>query len=77
MMTTSVGYPAKRILRAAPSIIRSKSKPWFEEYGYRSWRSDKMSLKFDGPFVFDGEIFESRRDEQTVFSTPHNINFLN
>lgn len=77
MMTTSVGYPAKRILRAAPTILRAKSKPWFEEYGYRSWRADQMTLKFDGPFVFDGEIFESRRDEPTVFSARHNVNFLN
>ena len=77
MTTTSVEYPAKRILRAAPSVLRSKSKPWFEEYGYRSWRSNQMALRFDGPFVFDGEIFEARREEPTLFSTSHNVKFLN
>lgn len=77
MTTTSIEYPAKRILRAALPVLRSQSKPWFEEYGYRSWRSNQMALRFDGPFVFDGEIFEARRNEQTVFSTSHNAKFLN
>ena len=77
MATTSIEYPASRILRAAPTIVRSKSKPWFEEYGYRSWRSDQMVLKFRGSFVSDGEIYETGQGEETVLAASHNVNFLN
>jgi hypothetical protein len=76
MVTTTIDYPAKRLLSAAPAVLRAKSRPWFEEYGYRSWRSDQLVMRFDGPFVFDGEIFHSDRRFPTVLETSHNADFL-
>lgn len=77
MKTTTIDYPARRVLRAAPSVLRAKSRPWFEEYGYRSWRSDQLEMRFDGPFVFDGEFFHSEQRFPTVFATSENVDFLN
>jgi|GEM_PF-1688594 len=76
MATTTVDYPIRRILRAAPAILRGKGLSWFEDYGYRSWRSNQMMMQFDGPFVFDGEIFQADKKHPTVFETSHNVNFL-
>jgi hypothetical protein len=74
---TAVAHPARRILSAAPAAIRSKSKPWFEKEGYRSWRSDRIAARFEAPFVFDGELFEADRRDLTAFGTSHNVDFLN
>lgn len=77
MTTTMIDYPARKILSAAPWVLRAKSRPWFEEYGYRSWRSDRLEMRFDGPFVFDGEFFHSDRRFPTVFETSEKVDFLN
>lgn len=77
MATTTIDYPVRRMLRATPSVLRGKVKPWFEEYGYRSWRSDQMIMRLEGPYVFDGEMYEANRRHQTVFETSHNVDFLN
>ncbi len=77
MATTTIDYPIRRILRAAPAVLRGKRLPWFADNGYRSWRSDQMAMQFDGPFVFDGEIFQADKTRPTIFETSHNVNFLN
>lgn len=73
---TAVAHPARRILSAAPSALRGKSRPWFQSTGYRSWRTDRSVMRFEAPFVFDGEIFEASKNEDTVFGTSHNVDFL-
>lgn len=76
MAVTSIDFPAKRILRAAPAMIRAKSRSWFDEYGYRSWRSDQLMMKTDGPFVFDGEFFEPDTSAPTILETSNRAEFL-
>ncbi len=77
MTTTTVEYPIKKILRAAPSVLRGKSRPWFGEAGYHSWRSDQLTVRFDGPFIFDGELFHADHTKPTIFETTQKVNFLN
>ena len=77
MATTVIDHPVKRMLRAATGVVYGKRKPWFEEYGYHSWRSDQMATRIEGPFVFDGEIYEAERGQRTMFETSHNVDFLN
>lgn len=77
MAATSIDSPARRLFRAAPAVLRSRSRPWFEDYGYRSWRSDQMVTRFSGPFVFDGEFFNAGERENVEFGTSHMADFLN
>ncbi|MEM7568713.1 MAG: diacylglycerol kinase family protein [Pseudomonadota bacterium] len=76
MAVTTVRHPRSRLLRATPSILRGKSRPWFRAHGYESWRERQLSLEFDGPFVFDGEIFEAQRSAPLVIDTSRQAQFL-
>lgn len=76
MAITAVKQPCARALRAAPFVLLGKPRPWFSRHGYESWNDDKMVAHFDGPFVFDGEIFHAQRSEATVFDCSHNAHFL-
>lgn len=73
---TTVDCPARRIMSAAPAVVRGKKKAWFEAEGYRSWRTDRIVARFEAPFVFDGEMFEAAGGEDIVFGTSHNVDFL-
>lgn len=73
---TAIAHPAKHPLWAAPAVVRGKKKSWFEGAGYNSWRTDQIVSQFDGPFVFDGEIFDASGDEDTALGTSHNVDFL-
>lgn len=77
MATTMIDYPIRKMFAAAPAAMRSRSMPWFEEAGYRSWRSDAMNMRFDGPFVFDGEMFTAERTKPIMLGTAHVVDFLN
>lgn len=73
---TTVDRPIRRLLRAAPALLRGKSRAWFEDYGYRSWKTPRMVARFSAPFVFDGEIYHGENGEDLVFGTSHNVDFL-
>lgn len=76
MISTMIDFPARKLLWAAPFVLNSKSRPWFEETGYRSWRGDEMTVRFDGPYVFDGEEYSADKDRPLRLSSRHTINFL-
>jgi diacylglycerol kinase-like protein len=76
MAATLIDHPIQKVISAALPALRGKERPWFKEYGYRSWRSDRMALNIDGPFVFDGEIFHADKAQPTSLETTHNVKFL-
>ncbi len=76
MNSMTVSHPAKRLIRAAPFVLRGKSRPWFSEYGLHGWRANQMVTRFTGPFVFDGEIFQAKEQYPVTFSTKYNADFL-
>ncbi len=76
MAATLIDHPIQKVISAALPALRGKERPWFKEYGYRSWRSDQMTLNIDGPFVFDGEIFHADKALPTRLETTHNVKFL-
>lgn len=54
----SVEAPPKRLLRAAPVIIRGRDAPWLEASGYVRHDVDSFRMGFDGDFVLDGEPYK-------------------
>lgn len=76
LAVTTIKQPGRRLLRAAPFVLRAKSRAWFQDYGYDSWHDQELTAHFEGPFVFDGEIFEAKRGQATVFDCSHSANFL-
>lgn len=74
---TTIGYPAQRLLDAAPSVLRGKSKPWFRDAGYESWRANSLDAEFEGAVVFDGEFFDVAKGERVSIETTHDAEFLN
>ncbi|MEO1135123.1 MAG: diacylglycerol kinase family protein [Pseudomonadota bacterium] len=76
MNVMTIGYPRKKLLRAAPKVLRGKRAPWFEKAGYHSWKTDELRMRYDGPIVFDGEIFQTTRGEDLIFKVSHKAAFL-
>lgn len=77
LAVTTIGYPAHRMLAAAPSVLRGKSESWFENAGYRSWRTNALDADFEGTIVFDGEFFNVGRGDRVTIETTHDAEFLN
>jgi hypothetical protein len=77
LAVTTIGFPARRMLSAAPSVLVGKSQPWFESAGYRSWRTNALEAAFEGTIVFDGEFFTVPVGEQVTIETAHDAEFLN
>lgn len=73
---TTIDFPSRNLLKAAPSVLRGKSAPWFHREGYQSWRARRLDVEFEGPFVFDGEIFNVPRGERMTIDTTHSADFL-
>ena len=56
---TTIRHPPRRFGRAALPALRGKPKPWMEEYGYCSRRTDQLECDLISPVVFDGEFLET------------------
>ena len=76
MSVTTVDFPRRKLLQAALPALRGQAKPWFDEAGYHSWKSREMRLRFDGPMVFDGEIFHTAPDEDLILKVSEKAAFL-
>lgn len=77
LAVTTIGFPARRMLEAAPSVLLGKSRPWFEGAGYQSWRTNALDADFEGTVVFDGEFFTAAPGERVTIETAHDAEFLN
>jgi len=76
MDVMTVNYPRSRLLQAAFKVLRGKSAPWLEDAGYHSWKDDELRMRFDGPIVFDGEIYHSAPDEDLIIKVSEKAAFL-
>lgn len=77
LAVTTIGFPAERLLGAAPSVLRGRSQPWFEAAGYQSWRTSALEAEFEGMLVFDGEFFNVAAGDLVSIQTAHEAEFLN
>lgn len=76
LAVTTIGFPANRMLAAAPAALRGKSSPWFRDAGYESWRTNALEADFAGTVVFDGELFDIAAGERMSIETTHVAGFL-
>ncbi len=76
MNVMSVAYPRSRLLQAAFKVLRGKTSPWLADAGYHSWKSDELRMRFDGPMVFDGEIYHTAPDEDLIIKVSEKAAFL-
>ena len=53
--------PAKRLAIGALMIALGKRRDWMVRSGYASGRAEAIDLRFDAPFVLDGEAYRSAR----------------
>lgn len=53
-----ISAPPKRAVVGIVSMALGKRKAWMEDNGYASGRAETMEVKFDQPFVLDGELYE-------------------
>lgn len=77
LAVTTIGFPAQNMISAAPSVLRGRSKPWFESAGYQSWRTNALDAEFEGTIVFDGETFNVAKGDLVTIETTHDAEFLN
>ena len=76
MNVMAIDYPRERLLQAAFKVLRGKTAPWFEEAGYHSWKDQEIRMRFDGPVVFDGEIFHTAPGEDLILKVSEKAAFL-
>lgn len=76
LAVTTIGFPARRMLAAAPAVLRGKASPWFRDAGYESWRTNGLEADFEGTVVFDGELFDIKAGERMSIETTHDAGFL-
>ncbi|MDZ7628303.1 MAG: diacylglycerol kinase family protein [Parvularculaceae bacterium] len=76
LAVTTIGFPAQRMLAAAPIALRGKSSPWFRDAGFESWRTNAVDVDFSGTVVFDGEFLEVSSGERMTIETTHDAGFL-
>ncbi len=76
LAVTTIGFPARRMLAAAPAALRGKSSPWFRDAGYESWRTNSLEADFAGTVVFDGELFDVAAGERMSIETTPDAGFL-
>ncbi len=77
LAVTTIGYPAQRMIAAAPSVLRGRPEPWFDAAGYQSWRTTALEAEFEGTIVFDGEFFNVGKGDRVTIETTHDAEFLN
>lgn len=53
-----ISAPPKRAVIGIPSVALGKRRAWMEESGYASGRAEAMDVRFENPFVLDGELYE-------------------
>lgn len=76
MNVMTIEFPREKMLIAALSVLRGRSRPWFPEAGYNSWKSEEIRMRFDGPVVFDGEIFHTAPGEDLILKVSEKAAFL-
>ncbi len=76
LSVTTIGFPAERMMAAAPSVLRGRSQPWFKAAGYESWRTNALDADFEGTVVFDGEFFTVDKGDRVLIETTHEADFL-
>ena len=77
LAVTTIGFPARNMISAAPAVLRGKSKPWFASAGYQSWRTNALDAEFEGAIVFDGELLNVAKGDLVTIETTHDADFLN
>lgn len=61
---TTVRDGATKVMRTLPGLLKGRpGKYATEEHGYRSEKLQQLSLKFDGSFTVDGELYRAHLDE--------------
>ncbi|MFN0025293.1 MAG: diacylglycerol kinase family protein [Parvularculaceae bacterium] len=76
LAVTTIGFPARKMLSAAPAALRGRSAPWFRDAGFESWRTNALEADFAGTVVFDGELFDIKAGERMTIETTHDAGFL-
>ncbi|MGA9251505.1 MAG: diacylglycerol kinase family protein [Roseobacter sp.] len=55
-----ISAPPKRVFLGALLLAMGKRKSWMVQGGYASGRAESLDIKFDEPFVLDGELYDTR-----------------
>ncbi len=76
MNIMAIDHPRKHLLWAALNVLSGNHPDWLPKAGYHSWKSNEMRLRFDGPVVFDGEIFHSNPEEDLILKVSEKAAFL-
>lgn len=69
-----IAAPPKRAVRGILLLALGKRRPWMRDHGYASGRAEVLDLKFDAPFVLDGEHYEPHGHIRVTATRP--IRFL-
>lgn len=71
-----VSAPPRRLWLAAPFLAFGKPLNWMLRSGYRSGRSDMLTLKFGGEMVIDGEIYPTSGSKLVVLTANETVRIL-
>jgi hypothetical protein len=73
---TSVGYPAKQVLRYVLRVLYGGDHRDLPPDCYRSRSADRVSLAMDCPFTIDGELFEPEPGVPLILTAADQARFV-
>jgi diacylglycerol kinase family enzyme len=66
----------RRLASALPAVLRGRPRKWMQAEGYNSGRAATLDLTLTGPFVVDGEQFETGPGGRVRLSTGQSLDFI-
>lgn len=72
----NVSAPASKLIRALPKVLRGTPAPWMEHAGYRSGRSNCLTLRTQCQLILDGEVISPGPAGRLTISAAPPIAFM-
>jgi Diacylglycerol kinase catalytic domain len=76
LRATVVRGPAERPLMSLLPLLRGRPTPGMLRSGYLSRNANEITMRFDGPYVIDGEVLQASRDRPVRLSDGGRAAFL-
>lgn len=73
---TSIAHPPSHLIRSAPKVLYGWRRASLPDDCYVSCSAERITLRLDGAFTLDGELFESMPDQPILLTARDELCFV-